>query len=119
MNEPTNGTKSLDNSALNIRCVNGIDCRKNNIIIHGIEESENNSGELMELVLKTPNNINKNINSAEWDKYEISNIERLGKEIQNEKKHRPVKVTLTLGWRKLELLKNKKAIPKTIKITIL
>ncbi|VVD02850.1 unnamed protein product [Leptidea sinapis] len=55
------------------------DCRKNNIIIHGIEESESNSGELMEFVLKTLNNINKNINSAEWD---VSNQQyrKVGKE---------------------------------------
>lgn len=89
--------------------------RRNNVIIHGVEEKEVNNTELMEIILKTLNNSCKNQNGAEWDKWEISRLERLGRKI--EKKVRPIKLTLTLEWRKMELLRNKKSFPKNIKIT--
>lgn len=92
-----------------------IDTRKNNVIMHGVEEKENNNTELMDIVLEILNNTNKLINSSDWDKWEISQIQRIGK--KDSSKTRPVKMTLTLGWRKLELLKHKKKFPKNLKIT--
>lgn len=93
-----------------------IDARKNNIILFGIKEEENENIGLMDIVLETLNNINKNsIKSNDWDKWEISQVQRIGK--KNDTKTRPVKVVLTLGWRKMELLKNRKKFPENITVS--
>lgn len=106
----------LENNMLKSKMKNlELESKRNNLIIHGVEEKERNSNELMEIVLETLNNVENKLNSAEWDKWEISRAERLGKKIEH--KIRPIKITLTLGWRKLELLRNKKYLPKNVKIT--
>lgn len=89
--------------------------KKNNVIIHGIEEKENNNTELLTSVLEALNSSDNKQKGTEWDKWEVSKVERLGK--KTEKKHRPIKITLTLEWRKIELLRNRKSYPKNLKIT--
>lgn len=93
-----------------------IDSRKNNIILFGIKEEENENIELMDIVLETLNGINKNsIKSNDWDRWEISEVQRIGK--KEDSRIRPIKLVLTLGWRKMELLKNRKNFPKNISVT--
>lgn len=92
-----------------------LEARKNNVIIYGVEEKEKDSKELMEMVMSTLNNAYKNLNLVEWDKWEINNLNRVGRKIEG--KPRPIKITLTLGWRKTELLKNKKKIAEHIYIS--
>ncbi|XP_063391796.1 uncharacterized protein LOC134677293 [Cydia fagiglandana] len=91
------------------------DIRKNNIILHGLEETEENSSELMELVIETLNSVGKGTKIHEFDKWEISDVRRLGK--KQEQKRRPVLMKLTLAWRKIEILKNNKYLPENIYAT--
>ncbi|XP_061719718.1 uncharacterized protein LOC133526889 [Cydia pomonella] len=83
--------------------------RKNNLILHGVEESEQDDTELLELVLQTLNNLAKDGEIESFDKWEISVVRRLGK--KRDKKHRPILVKLTLAWRRLQVLKNGKKLP--------
>lgn len=80
--------------------------RKSNVILHGIPEKEGNRDELLKIVLDTLNNMSKKADINEWDKWEISDITRIGR--RTEKKTRPILIKLTLAWRKIELLRNKK-----------
>lgn len=89
--------------------------RKNNVIIHGVEEGKDNHTGLMEVVLEILNEVDKTQIKHEWDRWEISKAHRIGKKCQG--KDRPIKITLTLGWRKAELLKNRSNFPQGIKIT--
>lgn len=89
--------------------------RKNNVILHGIEESEKNNTELLQLVLDTFNIARKNNAMEEFDKWEISNVQRLGK--KQDKKRRPILVKLTLGWRKIDILRNNKSFPENAYVT--
>lgn len=89
--------------------------RHNNIILHGIEECETSTADLLEIVLKTFNSVTTEGNIESFDKWEISNIYRLGK--KEEKKQRPILVKLTLAWRKLEILRNNKKFPSNIYVT--
>lgn len=87
--------------------------RRNNIILHGIAETEKNITELMELVVE---NLNKNKAKLEnFDKWEISRVQRLGN--KNDKNMRPILISLTLAWRKIELLTNNKMFPENVYIT--
>lgn len=83
--------------------------RKNNIILHGIEETEESNADLLELVLTTFNNMGKTTGMQEFDKWEICGTYRLGKRV--DKKRRPILVKLTLAWRRMEILKNNKNFP--------
>lgn len=89
--------------------------RKNNLIMHGLEENETNNTELLESVIACLNTTCKDTGLDNWDKYEISRVQRLGK--KQSKKTRPILFTLTLEWRKLEILRNKKRFPANIYIT--
>ncbi|KAI8427169.1 hypothetical protein MSG28_014781 [Choristoneura fumiferana] len=91
--------------------------RKNNIILHGVEERETNNSELTNMVLGLLNRTNNKAQNEthEWDKWEISKLYRVGKKTVN--KIRPIKITLTLTWRRNEILKNKKNFPKGTYIT--
>lgn len=90
------------------------DIRKNNLILHGIEENENNDIDLLQLVLDNLNSICSKSSIEEWDKWEISKVQRLGKRAEG--KIRPVLITLTLNWRKIQILKNKKHLPERISV---
>lgn len=83
--------------------------KKNNILLHGLEETEKNNNELMTLVVDFLNKIVTERGIREFDMWEISEIQRLGKKEDN--KRRPILVKLTLAWRKLEILRNNKYFP--------
>lgn len=92
------------------------DARKNNIILHGVAEDENNDTELKDNVIESLNKISQKVEGMQdWDKWEISNLRRLGK--KNTDKKRPILITLTLTWRKYELLKNNRNFPSGIYVT--
>lgn len=78
--------------------------RKNNIIIHGFIENETSSSELMETIIgkmKTDLNIS-------LEKRDIDIIYRLGKKDNKQTKPRPILITLVNGWKKSEIILNKK-----------
>lgn len=77
--------------------------RRRNIVFFGVPESEKNYEELLSSILTI---INEKMNIV-CPKWEIEIVYRLGK---NKDKIRPVVVTTTTMSRKLQLLKNKKAL---------
>lgn len=83
--------------------------KKNNIILHGIEDKEESQYELLDVVIKFLNETGKG-RMDEFDKWEISDARRLGKKVDGKK--RPILVKLTLAWRKVEILKNNKNFPE-------
>ncbi|CAG5045603.1 unnamed protein product [Parnassius apollo] len=87
-----------------------LETRKNNVLLHGVEETENNNLELMSTVIELFN-VPCTTEQAEeekhdWDKWELSSIYRVGK--MTEGKIRPIKISCTLTWRRNEILKKKK-----------
>ncbi|KAI8419990.1 hypothetical protein MSG28_008593 [Choristoneura fumiferana] len=91
------------------------DARKNNLILHGVPETETHFSELLAIVTSVLDNVSDKANLNTWDKWEISNAYRIGKKTEN--KIRPICVTLTLQWRRNELLRNKKYLPENIYVT--
>lgn len=89
--------------------------KRNNFLIHGIPEKESSNKDLMDLILTTLNIVSKNAGTDNWDKWEISKIYRIGKKVEN--KNRPILITPTLAWRKLEILKNNKMFPENVYAT--
>lgn len=89
--------------------------KKNNIILHGVEEREENHPNLMEVVLKTLNDMSKAAKIEEFDKWEISETFRLGR--KDNKKKRPILIKLTLTWRRLAILQNNKHFPDNVYAT--
>ncbi|KAL0809709.1 hypothetical protein ABMA28_002886 [Loxostege sticticalis] len=84
--------------------------RKNNILLHGVEEKEGeNHYNLLETTINTLNELTKDGLVKEFDKWEISEVRRLGKRVDG--KRRPILVKLTLAWRRIEILKNNKNFP--------
>ena len=94
-----------------------LEARKNNAILHGVEEGELNNTDLMNKVLKILNeaNVGGQKETHEWDKWEIGNMYRIGH--KTEKKNRPIKITFSLTWRRNEILRNSKNFPKGIYVT--
>ncbi|CAH0716824.1 unnamed protein product, partial [Brenthis ino] len=91
------------------------DIRKNNLILHGVQETEKNHADLLNLVLEIFNTAGEKAGLDNWDKWEISNVRRLGMPMQN--KTRPILVSVTLEWRKMEMLKNKRFFPQKVYIS--
>ncbi|CAF4821650.1 unnamed protein product [Pieris macdunnoughi] len=90
--------------------------RKDNIILHGMAENEHSTSELWKNVLEVLNETSlRSDGMREWDQWEISNMRRLGKKMNDKK--RPILITLALNWRKYELLKNNKNFPTNIHAT--
>lgn len=89
--------------------------RKNNLILHGLKETEVDTYDLMKKVITTLDLVTKTAELKQWDEWEISNVYRIGK--KNNKKTRPIRISLNLLWRKTEMLKNKKYLPDNIYIT--
>lgn len=89
--------------------------RKNNVIIHGVKETETTLTDLLNCVITTLNVVSEKTGIEAWDKWEISNVQRIGK--KNDGKTRPICMSLTLYWRKMELLRNKKHLPENIYVT--
>lgn len=84
--------------------------RKNNLVLHGIQENEVNQQDLMEIVLKVLNDLSEKTNMEVWDRWEINMVRRLGK--KGDGRTRPILISLTLNWRKFEILKNNKSFPE-------
>ncbi|CAH2092029.1 unnamed protein product [Euphydryas editha] len=85
--------------------------RKNNLLLHGIKETEKNHQELFNLIKQTLKNLD-----IEIDIYEINNFYRLGKK-QGDSKVRPILISLTSFQKKLIILENKMKMPKQTYIT--
>lgn len=84
--------------------------RKNNIIIHGVKESEKSYEELFTMIKNILVDLNIKI-----EKIEINKYHRLGQ--KQDGKTRPILVTLMSQLKKAEILKNKKHLPQQIYIT--
>ncbi|XP_022827636.1 uncharacterized protein LOC111357251 [Spodoptera litura] len=85
--------------------------RKNNLVLHGIKETENNPQELFDLIKETINFLDIDINI-----YETNSYKRIGKR-QGGNKIRPILVSFTSFQKKLKILKNKTKMPKPTYIT--
>nr|XP_037874351.1 uncharacterized protein LOC119630104 [Bombyx mori] len=86
--------------------------RNNNIIIFGVEEKEKTTLELMDMIKKTfKSDINIDI-----EENAINNLYRLGKRSIQGNKPRPVCCSFVNGWKKNEIVKNKKYL-KEIYVT--
>ncbi|XP_063391140.1 uncharacterized protein LOC134676671 [Cydia fagiglandana] len=88
--------------------------KKNNFILHKVCESETSTNDLLKLVVETLNKLSENANTEEWDIWEICKVTRLGKKRDEP---RPILVTVTLTWRKMEVLKNNKQFHNNIYAT--
>ncbi|CAH2091435.1 unnamed protein product [Euphydryas editha] len=84
--------------------------RKNNIIIHGVKETEKSYDDLFTIIKNTLKNINVNI-----EKFEINKYHRLGR--KQDGKTRPVLITFTSQQKRAEILKHKKQMPQQTYIT--
>ncbi|XP_013149201.1 PREDICTED: uncharacterized protein LOC106111610 [Papilio polytes] len=84
--------------------------RRNNIIIHGIKESESNYKELYDIICLNLQNTEIHVG-----KFEINRFHRLGR--KEEGKARPILIALTSYQKKIEILKNKSKMPEHIYIT--
>lgn len=93
-----------------------LESRKNNVILHGVEENEVNSTDLMNKVLDILNKTNDTQNGREeWDKWEVNKLHRIGKKLGN--KLRPIKISFTLTWRRNDILKKWKKLGEGIYVT--
>lgn len=84
--------------------------RKNNIIFHGLKETENNYEELSKKVSEIFSKMDVRI--ADFD---INRMYRIGK--QTAGKSRPIIISFTTFNKKLETLRNKKKVPENTYIT--
>ncbi|CAB3257724.1 unnamed protein product [Arctia plantaginis] len=85
--------------------------KKNNIILHGVKETENNYAKLFNIITDILQKMNVKI-----EKYEINKYYRLGKK-QDESKIRPILISFTSYQRKAEIMKNKAKMPPKIFLT--
>lgn len=85
--------------------------KKNNIILHGVKETENNYAELFNIVTDILQKINVKI-----EKFEINNYHRLGRK-HDESKIRPILVSFTSYQSKANIMKNKAKMPHKTFIT--
>lgn len=84
--------------------------KRNNIIIHGFEETEDKYSELFNKITELFRKLDVKINE-----YDINKLHRIGK--QTNGKTRPVLITLTTHNKKMEILRNKKKMPEPTYIT--
>ncbi|CAB3226940.1 unnamed protein product [Arctia plantaginis] len=85
--------------------------KKNNIILHGVKETENNYAELFNIITDILQKMNVKI-----ERYEINKYYRLGKK-QDESKIRPILISFTSYQRKAEIMKNIAKMPPKIFLT--
>lgn len=84
------------------------DKRNNNIVIFGVEEKEKTALELINILKQIfKNEINTDINENG-----INNIYRIGNRNREGNKPRPVLCSFVNGWKKSEIMRNKKALRK-------
>lgn len=84
--------------------------KKNNLMIFGLEEKEKSNSGLIEAVVHEIKNL-----GVKLEIQEINKVQRVGQKHENGKA-RPITITLTTFWKRIEILKNKKK-SKTIYIT--
>lgn len=84
--------------------------RRNNIIMHGVKESETSYKELFDIICSNLQNTQINV-----EQFEISKIHRLGR--KEDGKIRPILIALTSYQKKIEILKSKTKMPENIYIT--
>lgn len=85
--------------------------RRNNLILHGIKETENNYQDLFNIIKKIIQNMGITI-----DTYEISTYHRIGRK-QDETRVRPILISFTSYKKKIEILKNKNKMTEQTYIT--
>lgn len=85
--------------------------RKNNLLVHGVKETEKS---YEELYFKVTNIIFENIN-VNIEKFEINKYHRLGQ--KQDGKTRPILITFTSQQKRAEILKLKKQMPQNTYIT--
>ncbi|GBP14745.1 hypothetical protein EVAR_9646_1 [Eumeta japonica] len=78
--------------------------KSNNIIIYGLEESEKSISELFQTVKEI---FKRDLNLC-VEESEMNRLYRLGKKNKVENKHRPVLFSFTNGWKKDQIMKNKR-----------
>ncbi|KOB64508.1 Endonuclease-reverse transcriptase [Operophtera brumata] len=76
--------------------------KKNNLMIFGLEETERSSFALVEAVVQEINNL-----GVKLEIQEINKVQRVGQKQENGRA-RPITLTLTNSWKRIEILKNKK-----------
>lgn len=81
------------------------DKKSNNIIIHGLEEREQSTLDLIKCV----NKLFLEELGITIENHEINKIYRIGKRNKNEKP-RPALLSLASGWKKSEIMRNKKKL---------
>lgn len=84
--------------------------RKNNIILHGLKETETNYTQLF----KITSQIFKKL-EVKMENYDINKIHRIGK--KNTDKIRPILISFTTYTKKMQVLKNKNKMPENTYIT--
>lgn len=84
--------------------------RINNIIIHGIKETEHSQDDLFNIIKDTLQNINIKV-----EKNDINKYYRLGKKEGN--KTRPILISLISNLKKVEIIKNKNKMAEKTYIT--
>lgn len=85
--------------------------RKNNIILHGVEEKENSHEGLFNIIKDILQITNVNL-----EKYEINKYHRLGKK-QDMNRNRPILISFTSYQKKAEVMKNKTNMPPKTYLT--
>ncbi|KOB76037.1 Endonuclease-reverse transcriptase [Operophtera brumata] len=76
--------------------------KKNNLMIFGLEETERSNFALVEAVVQEINNL-----GVKLEIQEINKVQRVGQKQENGRA-RPITLTLTNSWKRIEILKNKK-----------
>nr|XP_021189846.1 uncharacterized protein LOC110375883 [Helicoverpa armigera] len=79
--------------------------KSNNVVIYGLEEREKSSLELFRIVTE----IFKRDLNLPVEENEVNRLYRLGKN-KVENKHRPVLLSFTSGWKKDQIIRNKKSL---------
>ena len=85
--------------------------RKNNIIVHGIKETENSHEELFIIIKNT-----LKIISVQMENFDINKCHRLGKKHEG-RKDRPILISFTSYQKKIETIRNKRKMPQGTYIT--
>lgn len=106
-----NKTLKLQIETLNLKINHLEDMnRKNNILFHGIKETEKNHSELSKKVSEIFSKMNVRIAD-----YDINRMHRIGKLTAG--KSRPIIISLTTFNKKIEALRNRKNMPENTYIT--
>lgn len=81
------------------------DKKNNNLIIHGLKEEEKSTPDLLKMVKQC---FSEELNIT-LEEYEVNKIYRIGN-TNKDGKPKPTLLSLTCGWKKNEIMKNKKKL---------